>query len=112
MTRKDTYLLFCVLGGVLPYTQFIPWFRENGLNAGFFVRQLFANGVSGAFGFDVLISSIVLVGFIRVEGKKLGMRRLWLPILGLLAMGVSFALPFFLYLRERALEAREAPTKS
>jgi hypothetical protein len=32
------------------------------------------------------------------------MRLLWLPIVGMLAMGVPFALPFFLYLRERALE--------
>jgi len=29
---------------------------------------------------------------------------LWLPIAGLLAVGVSFALPLFLYLRERSRE--------
>ena len=32
------------------------------------------------------------------------MRLLWLPVAGLLAVGVSFGLPLFLYLRERALE--------
>jgi hypothetical protein len=41
----------------------------------------------------------------RSEGKRLGMRLLWLPILGLCTVGVSFGLPLFLYLRERALES-------
>src|SRR5260370_36647041 len=44
----------------------------------------------------------------RSEGKRLGMRLLWLPILGLCTVGVSFGLPLFLYLRERALESAGA----
>jgi len=39
-----------------------------------------------------------------VEGKGLDMPLLWLPIAGLLAVGVSFGLPLFLYLQEGALE--------
>src|SRR6266850_4161066 len=62
-------------------------------------------------GLDVLVSSVVVVGFIRTEGHRLGVRRLWLPILGLFTVGVSCALPLFLYLREGALEGREAPAK-
>ena len=61
---------------------------------------------------DVLISSVVLVGFIRTEGRRLEVRRLWLPILGLLTVGVSCALPLFLYLRENALEGKEAVAKN
>lgn len=78
---------------------------QNGLNAQFFVRQLFANRIGAFFGWDVLISGVVLVGFVRSEGKRLGMRLLWLPIAGLCAVGVSLGLPLFLYLRERALES-------
>jgi hypothetical protein len=33
----------------------------------------------------------------------LGMRRLWIPVLCTLLVGVSCGLPAFLYLRERAM---------
>jgi hypothetical protein len=112
VNRKSIYLFLCVLGVALPYSQFLPWLMENGLHIGLLFRQLFANRIGGFFGLDVLVSSVVLVGFIRAEGKRLSMRRLWLPIAGLLTVGVSFALPLFLYLRELALEGQEAPAKS
>jgi hypothetical protein len=109
VNKKNIYLLLCVLGIVLPYSQFIPWVLDNGLHVGLLFRQLFANRIGGFFGLDVLVSSVVLVGFVGTEGRRLGVRRLWLPTLGLLTVGVSCALPLFLYLRENALDriARE-----
>jgi hypothetical protein len=107
MKPKNVYLLLCVLGAVLPYSQFVPWVMENGLNFGLLVRQLFANRISGFFGLDVLVSSAVLLVFMRVEGRVLRMRLRWLPIIALCTVGVSLALPLFLYLRERALEGPE-----
>ena len=112
MNRKNAYLFLCVLGAVLPYSEFIPWIMQNGPNAQLFVRQLFANRIGGFFGWDVLISGVVLVGFVRSEGKRLGMRLLWLPILGLCVVGVSFGFPLFLYLRERVLEGVEGTTET
>jgi Protein of unknown function DUF2834 len=104
MDRKKTYLFLCALGVLLPYSQIVPWIRENGWNTAFFLRLLFANGVSGACVLDVLVTSAIVVVFIVVEGRRLGMRLIWLPLVGLPALGVPFALPMFLYLRERALE--------
>lgn len=104
MNRKTTYLLFCILGVVLPYWQFLPWVLENGLHMGLFFRELFANRIGGFFGMDVLVSAVVLIFFIRREGKRLGVRSIWLPIAGVLTVGVSLGLPLFLYLRERAME--------
>ena len=111
MNQKNVYLFLCVLGILLPYSQFIPWVMENGLDLGLIFRQLFANRIGGFFGLDVLVSSVILIRFVHTEGQRLGVRRLWLPILGLLTVGVSCALPLFLYLREGALEGREAPAK-
>ena len=104
MNRKNTYLLFCILGVVLPYSQFLPWVLENGLHVEFFFRQLFANRIGGFFGMDVLVSAVILIFFIRREGKRLGVPHVWLPIAGVLTIGVSLGLPLFLYLRERAME--------
>jgi len=105
MNRKNLYLFLCILGAAIPYSQFVPWVMENGLHLGLLARQLFANRISAFFGLDVLVSSAVLLVFMRVEGRLLRMRFQWLPIAGLCAVGVSLALPLFLYLRECALEA-------
>jgi hypothetical protein len=104
MSRKNIYLLLCVLGVILPYSQFVPWVMENGLHVGLLFRQLFASRAGGFFGMDVLVSSAVLVVFMRMERKRLAIRFSWLPIVGLCAVGVSLGLPLFLYLRETALE--------
>ena len=105
MNRKTVYFVFCVLGIVLPYSQFVPWVvTQHGIPLGLFVQELFANRISAFFGMDVLVSGVVLIFFLRREGKRLGVRHLWLPIVGTLIVGVSLGLPLFLYLREGALE--------
>jgi hypothetical protein len=108
MKGKNINLVLCILGVAIPYSQFVPWVMENGLNVRLLVRQLFANQISGFFGLDVLVSSVVLLVFMGVEGRLLRMRSRWMPIAGLCAVGVSLALPLFLYLRERALEEKQA----
>ena len=110
MNRKTLYLFLCVLGLVLPYSQFVPWVIENGLNMPLFVRQLFANRIGGFFGMDVLVSAVTLIGFIRSEGSRLKMRRLWIPVVSVLLVGVSLGLPLFLYLREQELEQTASAT--
>jgi Terpene cyclase DEP1 len=104
MKLKILYLVLCVLGVALPYWQFVPWVAANGLHLSLFFQQLFANRIGGFFGMDVLVSSIVLVIFVRAEAAKLGIRGRWLPVLAVLTVGVSLALPLFLYMRELKLE--------
>ena|SRR5215471_524994 len=104
MKLKTIYLALCVPGLVLPYWQFVPWVAANGLHLPLFVQQLFANRIGGFFGMDVLVSSLVLVVFMRTEGTRLRIPGRWWSVLALLTVGVSLALPLFLYLRELALE--------
>lgn len=106
MKRKHVYLILCVLGLALPYSQFVPWVLENGLHLKYFVQQLFANRIGGFFGLDVLVSAVVLIGFVQSEGKRLGIRGLWAPIVATLLVGVSLGFPLFLYRRELALEGQ------
>jgi|SRR6185312_2547883 Protein of unknown function (DUF2834). len=104
MRPKHVYLSLCVLGLLLPYSQFLPFLREHGLDLRLIGEQLFANRISSFFGLDVIVSSVVLWIFVRVEGRRLAMRRRWLPLVALLTVGVSLALPLFLYLREARQE--------
>jgi len=104
MKLKNVYLILCVLGVVLPYWQFIPWVAANGLNMRLFVEQLFANRIGGFFGMDVIVSAIALLVFVRSERSRLKSWERWLPLAAVLLVGVSLALPLFLYLRESKLE--------
>ena len=79
----------------------LPFLRDHGLDLRLFVEQLFANPVSGFFGMDVIVSSVVLWTLVLSEGRRLGMKNLWAPIAANLAVGVSLGLPLFLYMRER-----------
>ena len=102
MRVKQLYLALCVAGTVLPCWQFLPFLRDHGLDLPLFFQQLFATPVSGFFGMDVIVSSVVLWVFVLGEGRRAGVRYLWAPIAANLVVGVSLGLPLFLYLRERA----------
>ena len=103
---KVFYLIAAILGAVLPLSQFIPFLTTHGLDLGLFFTYLFSNGVSGFFGMDVIVSSVVLWVFVFAEGRRLGMRRLWIYVICNLIVGVSLALPLFLLFRERALDSQ------
>ena len=107
MSRKNVYFLLCLLGIVIPYSLFLPWVFQNGLDWRLFLASLAANRISLFFVADVLVSGLVLMVFIRMESSRVKIRRGWIVTAGLCLVGVSFALPVYLYLRERALESGE-----
>ena len=102
------YLVLCLLGTILPYSQFLPFLAEHGFNVPLLIEQLFANRISGFFGFDVIISSVALWILVLTEGRRQQMRHLWVYIACNLLVGVSLGLPLFLYMRERKLAQRQA----
>jgi len=107
MKPRHLYVVFCLLGHVLPYSQFIPWIIEHhALNISMFIHDLFANRIAAFFALDVIISAIVLLSFIQSEGQRLRMRFLWLPMLATVFVGVSLGLPLFLYLRQLELDRK------
>ncbi|HSB12703.1 MAG TPA: DUF2834 domain-containing protein [Blastocatellia bacterium] len=102
--KRTLYLILCIAGTVLPYSQFIPFLREHGLDLSLFFQQLFANKVSGFFGMDVIVSSLALWVFVYAEGTRLKMRNLWIYVAGNLLVGVSLGLPLFLLMRQSKLD--------
>ena len=104
MKAKHVYLMLCLLGTILPYSQFILFLRDHGLDLRLFFQQLFSNPVGGFFGWDVIVSTLVLWAFAFFEGRRVGLKHLWAPFVASLTVGVSLGLPLFLYLREERLE--------
>lgn len=102
--KKIFYLVLCIIGVVLPYSQFIPFLREHGFDLPLFFQQLFATPVSGFFGMDVIVSSLTLWVFVYSEGARLKMRHLWIYVACNLLVGVSLGLPLFLLMRQTKLD--------
>jgi hypothetical protein len=110
MSRKNVYFLLCLLGIVIPYSLFLPWVFQNGLDWRLFLASLAANRISLFFVADVLVSAAVLVVFMRQESVRVKIRGSWITVVGLCLVGVSFALPMYLYLRERELDSERSAT--
>lgn len=90
----------CFLGVLLPYSAFMPWLVENGVNLGILLMEIMESKISLFAWLDVIISAVVLLVFIWVEGKRTKISNLWLPTIATIAVGVSLGLPLFLFMRE------------
>lgn len=97
---KIIYAILCLLGTVLPLTQFVPWLSTNGFAIQLLIQDASGSQIAAFAWLDVLVSAIVVFAFIFYEGRRLGMKFLWLPVVGLITVGVSLALPLFLLIRE------------
>ncbi len=60
MKPKTIYLALCLIGLLLPYSQFVPWVLQHGLNFRLFAAELFANRIGAFFGMDVVVSAVAL----------------------------------------------------
>lgn len=101
MNRKNIFLFLAIVGFIAPYYFFLQA-RDFDLNA---VFQLFAaSPILSGTAMDLLISVIVFWFFMFTEANKLGMKNSWLYFVATMLVGLSFALPLFLYFRERKLE--------
>ena len=104
MRVRYIYLGLCFLGAALPCSQLAPWLLTHGLDLRLFVSELFSTRIGAFFGLDVIVSALVLFVFIGVEGRRLAIRSLWLPVVATSAVGVSLGFPLFLYMRQLKLE--------
>lgn len=76
--RTGFYLAAAAVGAI------VPWLALT-----VFLRQA------------LLISALVFLSWVSVEGRRLGMARLWLYVPATFLIGLSFGLPPFLYFRSR-----------
>jgi hypothetical protein len=106
MIMQWLYLIAAILGAILSLSQLIPFLITYGFDMPLFFKQLFQNHVSAFFGIDVIVSSFVLWVFVFSEGRRHIMKHLWLYVVCNLAVGVSLALPLFLFFRERRLNTK------
>ncbi len=98
---KTVYLILAIVGALLPYAFFVQHFSSEGVSLSGFVSALFANPAAGGFTADLLFTSLVLWIFMfHQRNRDRGPRPILFIVLNLL-IGLSCALPAYLYARER-----------
>ncbi|TVP56070.1 MAG: DUF2834 domain-containing protein [Nodularia sp. (in: Bacteria)] len=105
-TAKSLYLLLAIIGAIDPWIFLFKFFSQNGLAVDLFFQSAFANYISSAVAADLLISALVFCCFSFLELKRIGVSQRWLFLYVVITFGIglSCALPLFLYFREQALE--------
>jgi Terpene cyclase DEP1 len=95
---KNLYLVLAIVGAIVPYVFFVEHFSAAGFGLGSFLASAFANGAAGGATADLIISSLVF--WIYLIGRRTP--NLWLYMVVNVTIGLSCALPLYLYLTSRA----------
>jgi hypothetical protein len=96
---KSFYLLSAIIGTIVPWIFFAQFFAKEGFNLATIIQSLFANGAAGGFSADVLISIVVFLVWSFFDSKKIKLKNWWLVLPASFTVGLSLALPLYLYLR-------------
>lgn len=104
---KTFYLLAAIVGAIVPYATYFGYLAYVPGSSGA-LSHAWGNPIAAATLADFTISCLVFWPFLVVESKRLGVGHWWLFIAANIVVGLSFALPAFLYVRERRLANRAA----
>ena len=99
---KNFYLIAAIVGAVVPGIFFAQFIQLNGVDLLAFISALFVNGAAGGFSADLLISSFVFWAFMFQRAKTNSGPQPWLFVALNLGIGLSCALPAYLYAIEKA----------
>jgi len=103
LNRKNIFLALTIIGFIAPYYFFLQ-VHDFDLNVLF--QQFAASKILSGTAMDLLVSVVVFWFFMFTEARKLDMKNAWVYLLATFLVGLSFALPLFLYFRERKLESK------
>lgn len=97
--RRKLYAVLAFIGAAVPLALSAWFIADHGLDGGELIDQAFAGPAAAAFVADVSISSIVFWVWMWPEARAIGVSP-WGFLAANLFIGLSFALPLFLYVRE------------
>ena len=97
---KKIYLVLLIIGAAIPLNYFILFINEYGFDFTMMVRQLLSNNITRFFTSGLLLASITFLYFMYIESKKHKIYTWWICVIAIFTMGLSLALPLFLYIRE------------
>ena len=104
-SRERALLALAIVGFLVPNAMVIAFVIEHGLDVSGYFSEWVESLPAAQLAADVTIAFLAFALWSASEGRRIGMRTWWLPIPASLLVGLCFALPLFLLLRERAVGA-------
>ena len=105
MTIRHFYALMAVVGTVVPWFFFGLFISSNGIDLPGFVAALFATTPAGGFTSDLLLTTLVFWVWSYLDARERQVPNWWLAVPAVLFVGLSLALPLYLYQRAGADES-------
>ena len=102
---KKFYLLAAIIGAIAPYATYFGYLAYVPGTSGA-LSLAYGSAIAAATLVDFSISCLVFWPFLFSEAKRHGMRYPLFYIMTNIVIGLSFALPAFLYRREQALDSK------
>jgi len=101
------YLLAAICGiAATWYFNILFMLEHGGFSLGLYLTENYVNYASASISNDILVVALVFFVWSFNEAKKLGMKNWWLYVLLTFGVAIAFALPLFLYMRERKMACK------
>ena len=108
MTQTRLYALLAIVGLILPWSQYVPFIQNEGLNLPLFISHVVANGPTIGFTLDIVWATFVFWIWSFSDSRKHNVPHWWAAFLAGLCLGLSVALPLYLAVRAANSSARGA----
>jgi hypothetical protein len=102
---KHVYLALAIVGAIAPYAVYFGFLASVPGSSGA-LSLAWGTPIAAATLTDFTISCLAFWPFVFVESKRHGIRWPWFYVVTNIVIGLSFALPAFLYSRENAVESK------
>ena len=101
-TRLKLLLLLTIIGFVVPNVMLAVFFAEHPGDVGLYFENLFETLPAAQLVADLVIAFVAFTAWASWDGPRSGVRRWWVVVPASLLVGVCFAIPLYLFMRERA----------
>lgn len=98
---RTLFLILAIVGAIVPMYYFISWFQEFGWSLGAMVEAWNVNDATTGLVYDLTIAAVALTIWVIWESVQ---TKRWFNLIAVpvtYGIGVSCALPLYLYLRMR-----------
>lgn len=103
MNGPRFYLILALMGLLLPWSQFVPFFLREGIDVPLFVSQLFVNQPASGFTLDFLWATLVFGIWSFYDSRQNNVPHWWAVLLAGACLGLSAAMPLYFVFRSMTL---------
>lgn len=105
--RERSLLTLTIVGFVVPNTMVVLFAVRHSFSLDGYFQPWGGSLPAIQLVLDLGIAFVAFALWAAWEGRRLRMRSWWLPVPASLLVGLCFALPLFLLLRERAIQSKD-----